>query len=223
MELVPKYSIFGVITPPLGVAGGPKAPNPDILNRIWSEIGPLYGYRRLELSADGTAAQIVGAVDEDGVNIQPPLLQVLGNIRMTAQHSADQAHSILKVIAQHLGLTQFFNLGIKYIFHAPAPGKDGRAFVLHKLLGKDEAGVGGLQRGGDLWTGVKYVVSDAEANTFTLLVEPLIADNGFLFLDLDCQFPGLTTLDSLKERAQDAERYITQTVASYLEGHAAGG
>ncbi|MDP9224084.1 MAG: hypothetical protein M3P18_09545 [Actinomycetota bacterium] len=223
MELLPKYSVFGVITPPLGVPGGPKAPTPDVLNRIWSEIGPQYGYRRLELSADGTAAQIVGATDEDGVNIQPPVLQVLGNIRMTAQQSAEQAHAILKVITQHLGLTQFFNLGIKYIFHAPAPGKDGRAFVLHRLLGKDEVGVNGLQRGADLWTGVKYVVSDAEGNAFTLLVEPLIADNTFLFLDLDAQFPGLMTLDDLKERAQDTERYMSQTVSSYLDGLSAAG
>ncbi len=223
MELVPKYSIFGVITPPLGVPGGPKAPTPDVLNRIWSEIGPQYGYRRLELSADGTAAQIVGASEEDAVNIQPPLLQVLGNIRMTAQHSADQAHAILKVITQHLGLTQFFNLGIKYIFHAPAPAKDGRVFVLHKLLGKDDAAVAGLQRGGDLWTGVKYAVSDAEGNAFTLMVEPLIADNTFLFLDLDAQFPGLMGLDDLRDRAQDAERYMQQTVSSYLDGLAAGG
>jgi hypothetical protein len=223
MDMVPKYSIFGVITPPLGMPGGPKAPTPEVLNRIWSEIGPQYGYRRLQLSADGTAAQIVGGTDEDGVNIQPPLLQVLGNIKMTAQHSADQAYAILKVVAKHLGLTQFFNLGIKYVFHAPTPGKDGRAFVLHQLLGKDEAGVAGLQRGGDLWVGVKYAASDAEGSAFTLMVEPLIADNTFLFLDLDAQFPGPVSLDDLKERAQDAERYMKQTVSSYLDGLAAGG
>jgi hypothetical protein len=223
MELVPKYSVIGVITPPLGVPGGPKAPTTDVLNRIWSEIGPQYGYRRLELSADGTAAQIVGATDEDAVNIQPPLLQVLGSIKMTTQHSADQAYAILRVIAQHLGLTQFFNLGVKYIYHAPAPGKDGRAFVLHHLMGKDDAAVAGLQRGGDLWTGVKYAVPDAEGNVFTLMVEPLIADNAFLFLDLDAQFPSLISLDDLRERAQDAERYMQQTVGSYLDGLAASG
>lgn len=222
MQMLPKYAVLGIITPPLGVPGGPRSPSPDVLNRIWSEIGPEYGYRRLELSADGTAAQIVGASEEDGVNIQPPLLQVLGNITLTADKFAEQAHGIFKVIATHLGLNQFFNLGVKFVYHAPAPGKDGRSFVLTRLLGKDETEVGGLKRGGDLWTGVKYVVSGAEGSVYTLLVEPLIADNGFLFLDLDAQFPGLLILDGVKERTQDVERYMTGTVSSFLDGLASG-
>jgi hypothetical protein len=216
MDLLPKFFVVGVLTPPVGVPGGPKPATPDKLTRIWAAISGTYSYRRFELSPDGTAASIFGAAEEDGVTIQPPLLQVRGNMTLTAMQSADQAMSILKIIAEHLGHDQFFNLGIKYVFHAPVPSKDARSFVLHQLLGKGEDDVSGLQRGGEIWVGTKYVVNEPETQ-FTLLVEPLIADNTFLFLDLDAQFPGPITLDLVKDRAEDAERYIMQTVGPYLD------
>jgi hypothetical protein len=216
MNLLPKYFVIGVLTPPVGVPGGPKPATPDKLTRIWGAISATYGYRRFELSPDGTAAMIVGAAEDDGVAIQPPLLQIRGPIRLTAAQSAEQAMTILKIIAEHLGNDQFFNLGIKFVYHAPAAGKDARALALHKLLSKTEEDVSALQRGGDIWVGTKYVVTEPEAQ-FTLLVEPLVTDNAFLFLDLDVQFPGPVTLDSVKERADHAERYMTQTVGPYLE------
>jgi hypothetical protein len=220
MELLPKYLVVGMITPPPGVPGGYE-PTPDALTRIWSEVGPRHGYRRFELSPDGAAVQIFGARDDDGISVQPPLIQVRGNIQMTAQTEADRAQAIIKVVAEQLGIRQFFNLGIRHLYHAPAPGRDARAFVMNKLLSRTDEDVAALRRGGSLWSGVKYVVSEPEAQ-YTLLVEPLVADNTYVFLDLDAQFPGEARVEDIRERASDAERYLTQTVSSYLDGLATG-
>lgn len=212
MNLVPRFFVAGLFAPVLP----PGEVTADRLNRAWSEIQGLYGYRRLELAPEGNAANFVGASDEEGVTIQPPLIQVRDRIALTPEQSTDKAQSVFRVVTRHLGLSQLFNLGVKHIYHAPIPDKDSRGFVLRNILGKGEQELSDLQSGGTIWAGVKYVVSHTDVQ-YTLLIEPLQADQAFLFIDLDAQFPGPTTLDAVKDRAREAERYLTQAVAMYLD------
>jgi hypothetical protein len=215
MELIPKWLIVGVFTPPPGVPGTEPI-TPEKLNRIWSEVGPAHGYRQFQTLPDNAGAVFVGATQEAGVTIQPPLLQVRDPITMTAEQSADRAEQILKVIARHLGTTQFFNLGMRHVYHAPIADNDATGFVMRNVLQKSEEDLGDLQVGGDFWGGVKYVASNPEVQ-YTLVIEPLIADNRLMLLDLDAQFPGPAALDAITKRAHDAQAYITQAVSSYLE------
>lgn len=216
VELLPRVLIVGLFAPPSGIPGAPEI-TMDTLNRIWSELSNVHGYTQFQVAQDKSAAKIVGTSEEvDGVTIQLPLLQVRDPIYLTPEKSAEKAEMILKTIARHLGTNQFFNLGIRHVFHAPIPDKDARAFVLHRLLGKDENELGQLQAGGALWAGVKYVTS-FPGTLFTLKIEPLQADNQHLFIDLDAQFTGGVQLDMVKAKAKEAESYVGQAVNAYLD------
>ena len=188
---------------------------PEKLNRIWSEVQPSYGYRQFQALPDNSGAVFAGTQADEGVTIQPPLLQVRDPIRMTPEQSADRAESVLKIVARHLGIAQFFNLGIRHVFHGTAPENDAVSFVKRKVH-TSEDDLGALEIGGSLWTGVKYVAATPEVQ-YTLVIEPLVADNQFVFLDLDAAFPGPTSLDAITARARDAERYLRQAVNSYLD------
>jgi hypothetical protein len=214
MEMLPKALIAGVLAPTVGMSGGHEL-NAERISRIWTEIGPKYGYRALEQTPDGSAARLKGISDEDSVVIQPPILQVREVIQLTTDLSAEKAQDILKVIARLLGVSEFFNMGIRLIYHAPVPSSDGRDFVLHRVIRKNESELGALQTGGPFWAGVKYV-SNFGSGQYTLLIEPLLRDEKFLFLDLDMQLEGPANLDSLKLKAQEAETYMTQAVNEYL-------
>lgn len=215
MELIPKIFVAGLFTPPPGVPGTQPI-TADKLNRIWAEVGPAHGYRQFQVLADDAGAIFVGTQAEAGVTIQPPLLQVRDPISMTAAQSAERAETIFKVIARHLGVAQFFNLGIRHVYHASVPDNDATGFVMHRVLAKEEGDLGPLQAGETLWGGVKYVTV-APDRQFTLIIEPLQADTRYLYIDLDAQFPGAVTLDNVSDRAKDAEQYVTQAVNAYLD------
>jgi hypothetical protein len=219
VDLIPKFFVAGLFTPPPDVPGGAQV-TIEKINHIWSEITPRYGYRQFQMAPDGASAQFLGASQEEAVVIQPPLLQVRDPIHLAASKSAEKAEDILKVVARHLGVTQFFNLAVRHIAWAPAPDHDARAFLLNRLSGKTEDDLGELVGGGEIWTGQKFVVDQEGSHRYTLILEPLQADASFIFIDLDAQFPGpLTSLDSVADRAEDANTYLTHAVSRYLDKH----
>lgn len=214
VDLIPKALVVGLFAPTLNVSDQTRVTT-DKINRIWTEVTATYRYGQLVLAADGSGCQFVGT-EGSSVTIQPPLLQVQDVIELGPRQSHDKAQSILKMIARHLGASDFFNLGIKHVYHAPAPHGDGRAAVLHRILSKSEDELGELQQGGQIWGGVKYVVT-LKGAVYTLQVEPLQADIRSVFIDLDVQFPGPAQLDDITIKASEAETYITQSVNLYLD------
>jgi hypothetical protein len=212
MELIPKALILGVFA-----AAQPSTEPPEKLNRIWADVAPRHGYRQLQLAPDGSAAQFFGATADDGATVQLPLLQVRSSITLGSANAADAAHDVIRSMANNLGISQFFNLGIKHVFHAAVASNDARGFVMTQLFGKTEDELGDLHRGGPLWTGVKYGIQSADGAEFTLVVEPWLADNRYVYIDLDAQFPGAVTLDLVKDRARDAEQFATGAVKAYLD------
>jgi hypothetical protein len=215
MNLIPKALVVGIFMPPPGVPGT-GAVTPEKLNRIWNEVGPSLGYRQLQLAPDGTGAQFIGSTPQQSVTIQPPLLQVMDPIELTPGQSLDKAVTILKAAERHLGISQFFNLGIRHIYHAPMPDNDSRGFVMARVLRWDPEDLSELEAGGKVTAGVKFYILTPAVN-YTLSIEPFIADPSQLILDLDAQFPGPTALDSVKNRAEDADDYLTKTVKGYLD------
>jgi hypothetical protein len=212
VELIPRAFVAGVFA-----AAQPGPPDREKINRIWNELSARQDYRQLNVTADG--AQLVGAMPDDQLLIQLPLIQVRSAARMGVQNAADEASVALKTVAKHLGFDQFFNLGIKHVYHSPAPDRDARGFILNRLLGKpdQDMALGSLERGGSFWAGVKYGAEAAGGSVFVLVLEPLLADNEHLFIDLDSQFPGQVDLDLVKERAREAEEYAEHAMRQYLE------
>lgn len=215
MDFIPKALIVGLFA---AVQPSPSAPVTDEkLNRIWAEVAPRQGYRQLQLAPDGSGAQFLGKTVDDSAAIQLPLIQVRTTIGTTAINAADEVQSTFRVIAKHLGLAQFFNLGIKHVYHVPIPTNDARGFVLQRLLQKSEDEVGLLERGGPFWAGLKYGAVGADESQFVLAVEPWLADDRYVFVDLDAQWPGVVSLDAIKARAAEAEEFLSGPVREYLD------
>jgi hypothetical protein len=213
VEFIPKAFVVGVFA-----AIGPGVVDTDKINRIWMQLSRRMGYRQLIQTGEG-GAQFVTSGD-DAFVIQPPLLQFRSPATLGFANAADDAQTCLKIAAEQLGAAQFANLGIKHVLHATAPENDARSYVQNQLLATTGESIAMLERGGSIWVGVKYGVEAADkSSAFTLVIEPLIADPKFVFIDLDAQYPGLADLDRVTDRAADAERYLTETVRPYLEGH----
>jgi len=123
VELIPKALVVGLFA-----ATQPGAPDRDRITRIWSDLSARQEYRHLNVTGEG--AQFVGASGDDALIIQPPLIQVRSTARLGVQNAADEAQTAIKTVARHLGYAQFFNLGVKHVFHVPAPGNDARSFVM---------------------------------------------------------------------------------------------
>lgn len=210
MELIPKALVVGVFA-----ATPPGVPDRERLNRVWGELSARQDYRQFTITGDG--AQFAGASADDALVIQPPLVQVRSSARLGAQNAADEAQVAIKAVAKHMGWTQFFNLGIKHVFNATAPNNDARTFVMQQLLHADESAHGVLERGGMFWGGVKYGAAAADNTAYTVLVEPLIADNQYLFIDLDAQFPGPIDPDRITDKAADVHDYAMHALRQYLE------
>jgi hypothetical protein len=205
--------VYAAVAP---TASGPVVTEEKI-NRIWSEISPRAGYRQLQIAQDASSAQFAGATGDDGATIQLPLIQVRASIGLSYDETADGIQATLKTIGNHLGLSQFFNLGIKHVYHAPVANHDAREFVLRRLLEKDQPAFDHLQRGADFWVGLKFGLTAPDGSFYLLTLEPWLADNLAVFVDLDAQFPGVVTLDTVRERAREAHDFARMTVKSYLD------
>lgn len=214
MEFIPRALVVGLFA---ATQPGAAPVTEEKINRIWSEVAPRQAYRQLQMAPDGSGAQFVGKTPSDGATIQLPLIQVRSNIETTAANSADEAQVTIRSIAKHLGLAQFFNLGIKLVYHAPVLTNDARGFLLNNVLRKGSDELGMLERGGPFWAGVKYGAAAADNSHYTLAIEPWLADDKFLFIDLDVQYPGAITIDDIADRAGEAAEYLSGPVKEYLD------
>jgi hypothetical protein len=210
VEFIPKVLIVGVLA-----ATRPEAASTEVVNKIWMQLSRRMGYRQLIQGGEG-GAQFVTSGD-DAFIIQPPLLQFRSSAPMGFAKAAEDAQACLKVAGEQLGATQFANLGIKHVVWATAPNSDARAYIQHQLLPSAQEPLSILERGGPGWVGVKYGLTAADGATYTLVIEPLVRDNKYVFVDLDSQEEGQAELDRITDRAGDAHRYMMDTVRPYLE------
>lgn len=208
------------------VVGGFVPPTPldqqqmsaEKLNRIWSELAPAHGFTQLQMAPDGAMANFLGRTPEDGITIQPPVIQIRSTITGPAQIAAESAESMMAVILRHLGAAQFFNLGIRHIYRAPLPDNDARTFVLQRVLGRMEDDLGELAAGAEtIWGGIKYVIQLPDRH-YTVTVEPFQRDEmKSLYIDLDAQFQGEAETGLITSRARDAQDYLSGPVNRYLD------
>jgi hypothetical protein len=215
MNLIPKVLVVGVFTT-TGLPGTPDPVTKEKVTRIFADLSPRGGYTQLQMAADGSSAIFAGGSPDDAITIQPPIIQVRSSIRLTPKASAEWAEDALKTIAHGLSARQFAQLGVKLIYQASLDTRDGNAFVLGRLFGKSENDFDALRGGGTLFAGAKLIVRHEDV-AYTVLIEPLLADPQYLYLDLDAQYPGPADLDNTEKRVDATERFLTETVKPYLD------
>jgi hypothetical protein len=216
MELVPKLLIAGIY---VGPPTQDQTVNRQRLNQVWADVASKYDdYVQLQVSPDGLAAEFTGAIPGDGVSIQPPLVQVRDVIRLTAEQSAEKATDIFRIVARHLLVAQYFNLGVKHIYHFAPQSNDATAFM-RDVLGKTSDDLADL--GQEVVPGVKYYVAHPAAGgqPWTVVIEPLLADpeGRTVVVEVDAQFGGPIELDAVERRHQEARDFINAGVKRYID------
>lgn len=209
MELLPRAAIVGVFAP-----APPGQLDQQKVNNLWGEISVRHEYREYRYLGEGAH---FGSGTDDGLVLQPPIVQVRSSARLGIANAAEEAEEIIAAVGRHLGWAQFLNLGVKLVFHGTAPVGGARDFVRRRLLGNGAPNIDRLDRGGGIWAGLKLGMLSADGSQFTLVVEPLHADDAVLFVDLDAQFPGPCELGRIRERVATVEDYASRVVKPYLE------
>jgi hypothetical protein len=219
MQLIPKALVVGGFLPP--AAPGQQQISVDRINRIWADLAPTYGYTQLQMAPDGTMAQFLGRTPEDGLTVQPPLVQVRSTVTGTARIAAESAEAIIGSIIRHLSASQIFNLGIRHVYTAPLFDNDARRYVLRQLLRSTEDDLVELAADPErAWGGVKYVIPQPDRQ-YTLTLEPFQADQmRSVYIDLDAQFPNATDVGSISSRAREAQDYLSTAVNRFLDHRA---
>jgi hypothetical protein len=122
---------------------------------------------------------------EDRVLLQPGLLQVATPIESTAERAREKAASVFVKASKGLSLEQFFQSAIKVVANVAAPEDGARDFIGARLMKGVTNHLAGLGEG-FFGGGVKFMrVADDLSRQDFLLIEPLIADDHFIWVNYD--------------------------------------
>ena len=223
MDLITKNLIVGAGLPtsPPGLAfqipGTPEITF-DRLNHIFGEIAAMFAYRTFQSGPEGESAQIFGATPHQVVSIQPGLIQVQEPIELSPEKATEKVQRVFSIAAKHLSVTQILGFGIKWIAHMPINSKDARAFVIDQVYKQSDQVLEVLGLGGRQWLGMKYVAQDPLGQKqFTVVIEPFLADETHLYIDVDANFGPGVELGEIKAKADEVLDYIRVPVKQYLE------
>jgi len=200
-----------------------QAPGPqitrDTINRIWAEVVKTYPYSSLQFEPSGTGAAFLGTGPEDVTLIKPPIVQVRDIVELGVAQSASKITSILKTVAHHVsGPTGPLNLGIKIVYHVPAPAGSAVDFILSEMIkgGDDVQALAGAMRSE---ASVTFLLSTPEVQ-YTLAIEPLRADPTYVYVDLDAQYPGAVDLTAVEGKIKSVDEFMRNQVNNFLDKRA---
>jgi hypothetical protein len=218
MEFLPQTIVIGGFAVPRELTIGDKVPR-EKFTRIFSEMadaGLTYG--AFNLLPDGSGVQINRAPD-DFVVIQPPLIQMQRPLTaLSTEAGAAQAQTVLRVATSVLGVGQIQNLGVRTVYNAPLVTNDAKAFMLHQVLSHGGEHLDEMSLGGDLWGGVKIVTSGPMGETFTVQIEPAVADGmKSLYIDVDAQFPGSYQPEHVVTKVAESRSFVEGKLRTYLD------
>jgi hypothetical protein len=184
MEPLFRSLVVGLVPQPTQVPPTPF--DRESLQRIFIDVSRSYPYAQFGFLPADQGAQFLNP-PEDRVMVQPGLIQVAAPLESTAERGREKAVAVLRVIAERLSLHNFVVCGIKVVAHVPAPEEGAREFVQSRLMSGQTDHLAELGEG-FFGGGVKFRRFDLERPQETvLLVEPLVNDDTFIFVDYDHQ------------------------------------
>ncbi len=205
----------------VGLAPQPKQIPPapfdkEELQRVFVEVNRITSYTQFSFLPGDSGAQLLNSA-EDRVLITPGLIQLFALVSLTAERTRETAVQVLEAICTRLKVDTFLQCGLKVIAHVPAPGErpDARAFISeHFLRGAPSE----KDLGPDFFAGgVKYR-SFTQTEDQNLLIEPLAADNQFVYIDYDVQrVQPVGGLDAVSEWIGDAFGFVSGPTMGILE------
>jgi hypothetical protein len=216
----PLFRTFVVGLVPQLVKMPPEPFEREALQRAFFDISRFRRYQHLGFLADGGSAQFTNSPD-DRILVQPDLIQVALPVESTMQRAREDALGVVGPVVDRLQLRDFVQVGINVTAHVPLPPplQSAREFVDQRFVARgehvDELGSGFFVGG------LKYRSADATAQPAredVLLVEPLLADDKFIWLNYDVgRFGAFAGTDSLGEWIDDAFSFIADHAMRILE------
>jgi hypothetical protein len=187
------------------------------LQRVYLDVSRTYSFGQFSLLPAGGGAQLLNT-PEDRLLIQPVLVQAQTPIELTVDAAREKVTTLIGTAASRLQLTEFVQCGIKVVAHVAVPNRDAKAYAAENLLAgrslEAELGpsffVGGLK-----YRGLE-TQPPVEQN---LAIEPLLADNEFMYVDYDVQrMFGFGDLGLLTGWIQEAADFVKGPAMTILGG-----
>lgn len=184
MDALFRNLVVGVIPQP---SQFPPAPfDRERLQRAYMEVSRVHPYEQFGFLPADQGAQFLNP-PEDRVLVQPGLLQVVTPLESTPERGREKVIAVLRTLGERLTIAQFVQCGVKVVAHVPAPEGGARAFVADRLMSGQQERLEELGPG-FFGGGVKYRRYDASARReAVLLIEPLLSDDNFIWIDYDYQ------------------------------------
>jgi hypothetical protein len=214
MALELLYRTLAVSLAPQARQVPPPPFDTEALQRAYMDVSRAYSYAQFGLLPANEGVQFANG-PQDMVLIQPGIVQIITPIDTTERTQA-KTIEVFRIIADRLQIATFFNCGFGIIVHVPAPGPDpdAQVFVAQQLMG----GEGKAKVLGENFVdaGIKYRAADAEHEE-NLLVEPLIVDTKYVWVNYTVQRQGEAELEKVSEWLSDGFEFIRQRAMSLLE------
>jgi hypothetical protein len=187
------------------------------LQRVFFDVNRVKTFSQFAFLPGDSGAQILNS-PHDRVAVTPQLVQIHTPVELTAGRVREETIEVLSAITERLKLESFVQGAIDVTAHAAAPGElpDAQAFVRERLLrGADHA----TELGADFFVGgVKFRRSSPTTRDENLSIEPLVADNHYLWVNYNIQiFEPVTGLDRVAEWIDSAFDFVTGPAMSILE------
>jgi len=214
VELVPQLLFAGALLSPPPTLESDQATR-ERMNLIWQDVVSRYPYQVLQVTAFG--AQFIGAKLDDSVAIELPVVQVRSPVSGDLEGVARKAQDIFDIVGAHFGDARLINPGLRLISHVPAGPRGARQFLLHQVLSKTEDELAGLASSERFSAGLKLYVQTPDDGFRQLQLEPLLADDEYLFVDLDLQLPGEAKASWVTFQSEESMNFLRKSVIPYLD------
>lgn len=216
LEILYQQVVVGLLPQPSQIP--PQPYDREALQRAFVDLTAEYSYQQFVFTPSG-GAQILGGTPEDGVTIEPGLIQARTPVSMTKELAASKIAGILSSVSRRMNLHAFLGGGLKIVAHAPIPTgyENAQQFVGQRLMHSEDhpAELGPNYFAG----GVKYrSIEDEGESEEVLLIEPWVREPVFLFIDYDVQNRRpMTDTSAVSHWLDDAFGFIDGNVRRLLE------
>ena len=213
MEPLFRQLVVGLVPQPTQIPPAPFAR--EDLQRAFFDVTREHPYQQFAFLPGDSGAEFANSV-EDGVAVQPALIQVRTPVDLTPERAREKAIDVVRVLRKRLAIASFLLCGIKVVAHVPAPG-EARTFVAERLMREAER----IEELGPHYFagGLKYrSLEDEGLVEGVLLVEPLIQDDKLIFIDYDIQRRTPSDGSQLGEWIDDAFAFVRGPAIQLLKG-----
>ncbi len=185
------------------------------LTQLYSKINERYDYGTFNFLPDGAR---IAHREENQILVQTSLIQFNELIPLDFVPVKEKVTDLVRMITEHLRLTQFLALGVKLICYLQGTEPiRANELLERKFIAIGEQGLNSLgpdRRG----IGLRFHFNTPPESYWDLRIEPLFQDVTKLYIEMDKQYTQpFTGISNVENRIQSVRDYIFMEVRQLLE------